>query len=64
MKDLINKIGKKFSMEDFADHVCELKSQEAADINNSSIESQIEYLISECGTNWVRGMFCVNEDES
>jgi len=57
-------ISKKFSMEDLDGHVHELKSQEASNINNSSLEEQVDYLIRAGGEEWARSLLLADRDET
>jgi hypothetical protein len=47
----------KFSMDDLADHVIELKAQEACDINNQSIDDQLLYMYEQGGHEWMEDLF-------
>ena len=50
----IEEIVSEFESSDLDDHVHELKSAEAAEINNSGILEQINYLQEAGGADWVR----------
>lgn len=46
-------VRKRFSAEDLDEHVHEAKTQEAADINNGDVDSQLAYLESVGGLDWL-----------
>ena len=52
-EDLLRRVEARFSPEDLDDHVHELKSAEAATLNNAGIEEQFEYLYASGGAVWV-----------
>jgi hypothetical protein len=41
---------------DLDEHVHELKAQEAANINNEGVESQIDYMLEKGGHEWVESL--------
>ena len=52
-RDVFKQIKEQFSSEDLDEHIHELKSAEAAAINNSGIDAQLEYLYETAGSNWL-----------
>jgi hypothetical protein len=54
--ELIRRLKARFTTADLDDHVTELKAQEAANINNQGIDSQILYLIDRGGIEWVESL--------
>jgi hypothetical protein len=54
LEELTRKLEELYGMGDLDSHVHELKAQEASDINNSSFEEQVRYLIEHAGADWVR----------
>ena len=56
----IEEIVSEFEPSDLDDHVHELKSAEAAEINNSGILEQINYLQEAGGAKWVREVLLVH----
>jgi hypothetical protein len=61
--DLVREIGLRHVPEDLDDHVHELKSKEASDINNTSLEAQVSYLVEAAGEEWVREVFLPKEGD-
>jgi hypothetical protein len=59
--DLWERFEKCFKPEMIDDHVHELKSAEAAGINNAGLEAQFDYLIDEAGADWVEQL--ITEEE-
>lgn len=59
---LIKAVVKRFDSSDFDEHIHELKSKEASAINNLGPEEQVNYLIEECGEDWVREVFLPKVD--
>ncbi|GAH03365.1 unnamed protein product, partial [marine sediment metagenome] len=58
---IFDEIKKKYSSEDLDSHVHELKSLEAAVINNNGIDAQIEFLVKKCGLVWLISIFLEEE---
>ena len=52
-EELFEAIAARFSMEDLDEHIYELKSQEAAGINMSSLQEQVDYMVECGGQKWV-----------
>lgn len=50
------KFKEKFNSEDLDDFVLDLKSDEASDINNSGIDSQLEYMLESGGIKYMRSI--------
>jgi len=59
--EVLKKIREKHTSADLDDHVHELKSQEAAEINNRGVDFQLHYLMTECGQSWLEKMFLGEE---
>jgi len=57
-REIFKQIKKHFSAEDLDEHIHELKCEEAADINNSGIDTQLEYLYEKAGADWLIEIFC------
>lgn len=53
-KELARTLKDRYASEDLDDHVHELKSHEAAAINNAGIDDQLEYLYEQGGEEWLK----------
>jgi hypothetical protein len=61
---LYERITKRFAPEDLDEHVHELKSSEAADINNGGTETQFDYLYETCGADWLEELLGAEEPQT
>jgi hypothetical protein len=52
-KKVLQAIEARYEPADLDDHVHELKSREASDINNAGIDEQVKYLLDAGGLQWV-----------
>ena len=52
-KEVFKQIKEQFNSEDLDTDVHEIKSSEAATINNSGIDAQLEYLCKTAGLEWL-----------
>lgn len=54
--EIIKKVIEDKLEEQLDEHVHELKAQEAADINNQGVESQLDYMLEQGGHEWVESV--------
>jgi len=59
---LVAEIGLRHTSEDLDEHVHELKSKEASDINNAGMVEQVLYLLEQGGEEWLRETFLPEEE--
>jgi hypothetical protein len=60
-KEILQKIRERYTSIDLDEHVHELKSQEASEINNRGMDYQLHYLITERGVDWLEKVFLSEE---
>ena len=61
-EDLWPRFEKCFKPEMVDEFIHELKSGEAADINNAGLEEQFDYLIQHAGPDWVEQLIVTEEE--